>query len=284
MLLQALGPGGFFLSTWPEMMSLTAEYVQPSLQGLALEVRLARSSSDIEAAQRLRYQVFYEEMGAVSPENELRPGIDHDRFDVFCDHLLVIDPTLPQKEAVVGTYRLMPGSRLTSVGQFYSEGEFDLSPLFANGPAPDKLLECGRSCVAAGYRNSHTVQLLWRGIAAYMAEHGFEAMFGCASLAGTDARLLAEPLAWLRHQALAPIHLRVSPLAERAVDLAEMPAFIPDRRSALKALPPLIKAYLRLGAWVGDGAATDKHFDTTDVFILLPTNRIPTRYFTHFER
>ena len=265
-------------------MSLTAEYVQPSLQGLALEVRLARSSSDIEAAQRLRYQVFYEEMGAVSPENELRPGIDHDRYDAWCDHLLVVDPALPASMSVVGTYRLMPGARLASVGQFYSEDEFDLSPLFANGPAPDKLLECGRSCVAAGYRNSRTVQLLWRGIAAYMADHGFDAMFGCASLAGTDTRLLAGPLAWLRHQALAPKHLRVSPLADWAVDLSNVPATVPDRRSALKALPPLIKAYLRLGAWVGDGAATDKHFDTTDVFILLPTDRIPTRYFTHFER
>jgi putative hemolysin len=264
-------------------MSLSAETIPETVELPALELRLARSETDIEAAQRLRYQVFCEELGAFGLRDDLRPGLDHDRFDAFCDHLLVIDPARPAATSVVGTYRLLPGSRLDRAGDFYSASEFDLAPLLANGPSPEKLLECGRSCVAAGYRSNHTVQLLWRGIAAYMADHRIEAMFGCASLNGTNPEALAPAIAFMQHHALAPKDLRVTVLADQALqaDFSRTP--VPDRRTALKALPPLIKAYLRLGAWVGQGAAVDPVFDTTDVFVLLPTNRIPARYHARFD-
>jgi len=273
-------------------MSLLAENFQNFAQMPAiisgrapgLEVRLANNPREIEAAQRLRYRVFYEEMGAVPMDGESRPGIDRDHFDDWCDHLLVIDPGLPEEHSVVGTYRLMPGSRQAAAGGFYSASEFDLTPLLANGPRAERLLECGRSCVAAGYRTSRTVQLLWRGIAAYMADHDIEAMFGCASLPGTDIQQHAGPLAFMHQHALAPASLRVSALPEHAADLPETRLSCDGRRSALKALPPLIKAYLRLGAWIGEGAATDRQFRTTDVFVLLPVTRIPARYHAYFDR
>ena len=273
-------------------MSLLAENLQTfthmpavlSGRAPALEVRLARNAREIETAQRLRYRVFYEEMGAIPVEGENGTGIDRDHFDAWCDHLLVIDPGLPEERSVVGTYRLMPGSRRAAAGGFYSAGEFDLTRLLANGPHPERLLECGRSCVAAGYRTSRTVQLLWRGIAAYMADHDIEAMFGCASLPGTDIQQHAGALAFMHQQALAPAPLRVSALPDQAADFWTIRQTTPDRRSALKSLPPLIKAYLRLGAWIGEGAAIDHQFRTTDVFVLLPVSRIPARYHTHFER
>ena len=268
-------------------MSLSAEYIQPparTLNPATLEVRLAETPLDLEAAQRLRYQVFYEEMGATPLVNDIWHGLDIDHFDALCDHLLVIDPLLPREQSVVGTYRLLPGSRLADPTDFYSASEFDLGPMLANGPALDRLLECGRSCVAKGYRGNRTVQMLWRGIATYMADHQIEAMFGCASLPGTNAAALAPQLSFLHQQALAPLPLRVTALPERAAPLGQPNLPHPDKRSVLKNLPPLIKAYLRLGAWVGDGASIDTQFDTTDVFILLPTDRIPARYYAHFDR
>jgi L-ornithine Nalpha-acyltransferase len=268
-------------------MSLSEEYIQAPVQALSpttLEVRLAKTPLDLEAAQRLRYQVFYEEMGATPLSNDILRGLDSDRFDALCDHLLVIDPLLPKEQSVVGTYRLLPGSRLDDPADFYSASEFDLNPMLANGPVLNRLLECGRSCIAKGYRGNRTVQMLWRGIAAYMADHQIEAMFGCASLPGTNAAALAPQLAFLHHQALAPLPLRVTALPERAAPLEQLNCPRPDKRSILKNLPPLIKAYLRLGAWVGDGASIDRQFDTTDVFILLPTNNIPARYYAHFDR
>jgi L-ornithine Nalpha-acyltransferase len=275
-------------------MSLTAEHIQTprraeiqraasvSRPASKLEVRLATTASEIEAAQRLRYRVFHEEMGAVGPRHN--PGLDQDQFDDLCDHLLVIDPALPKSSAVVGTYRLLPGARIRQADQFYSASEFDITPMIRNGPALARLLECGRSCVAADYRSNRTVQLLWRGIATYMAEHNIEAMFGCASLPGTNIDQLAEPLAYLKKIALAPLPLRVRALPECVVPPIPGNTKNPDNRATLKNLPPLIKAYLRLGAWVGDDAAVDTQFDTTDVFILLPTNRIPARYYAHFDR
>ena len=156
--------------------------------------------------------------------------------------------------------------------------------MLTNGPALDRLLECGRSCVAKGYRGNRTVQMLWRGIAAYMADHQIEAMFGCASLPGTNAAALAPQLSFLRNQALAPLPLRVTALPERAVPEDQISFGCPDKQTVMKKLPPLIKAYLRLGAWVGEGASIDHQFDTTDVFVLLPTDRIPSRYYAHFDR
>ena len=232
----------------------------------------------------MSYLVFYQYLNGKTHRDALGigAGLDQDHFDEFCDHLLVIDPALASEQSVVGTYRLMPGTRRRAAGSYYSAGEFDLSPLLANGPSEEKLLECGRSCVAQGYRSNRTVQLLWRGIAAYMADHQSELLFGCASITGTNLETLAGPLTWLHAQALAPAPMRVSALPARHAPLPQTD--MPDHRTALKNLPPLIKAYLRLGAWIGQGAVIDHQFGTTDVCVLLPTARIPQRYYAHFHR
>ncbi|MDX5360678.1 MAG: GNAT family N-acetyltransferase [Alphaproteobacteria bacterium] len=250
-----------------------------------LAVRLAVSQAEVEAAQRLRYTVFYEEMAA-SPSAEMAATRrDFDRYDGFCDHLLVIDEDAATPEGrVVGTYRLLRHEVAKRNGGFYSADEYDLTPLLEKAAHGLSLMELGRSCVARPYRTNATIQLLWRGITGYMFEHGVDVMFGCASLAGTDPDKLALPLSFLHHEFLAPADWRVRALDARYVPMDRMPKEEIDLKSALNCLPPLIKGYLRLGAYIGDGAVVDHQFGTTDVFIILPVDRIPERYYSHFDR
>jgi len=248
-----------------------------------LEVRLAGDRADVRAAQALRYRVFCREMGARPTGAAVEPGYEADAFDAHCDHLLVIDHARPADRAVVGTYRLMPGDRAGAAGGFYSAREFDLTPLLNDGPAAARMVEVGRSCVAEGYRTNATVQLLWRGIAGYMADHDVEALFGCASFPTTDTVGLATSLAYLHQSHLAPLGQRVRPQPGRGVAMNGLGLSDNDRAATYRALPPLIKGYLRLGAVVGDGAVIDHEFATTDVFMHLRVNKIPARYFVHFR-
>ncbi len=247
------------------------------------EVRLTRTPADIAAAQRLRYEVFYEEMRAHPSPMVAATRRDSDRFDAICDHLLVLDRRRRAGQQVVGTYRLLRQDVAMRLGGYYSAGEYDLTPLLDSRGAAGGLLEVGRSCVHADYRNQATIQLLWRAIAAYISAHGISHLFGCASLPGTDPEQLDVPLSYLYHQHLAPPSIRVRALANRWVNMARLPAEAVPWRASVAALPPLIKGYLRLGAYVGDGAVVDRQFGTTDVFILLPVTRIAPRYLSHFE-
>lgn len=243
-------------------------------------IRLAASSAEIEAAQRLRYRVFYEEMGAHPlPEIALEKR-DFDIFDDACDHLVVIDRSQPDQSTVVGTYRFIRPVHATKVGGFYSAHEYDVTPLNENG---GQIMELGRSCVAAEFRNRSTMQLLWRGIAEYVSTYNIDLMFGCASFSGTDPEALAQPLSYLHHNHLAPEHLRARALSDRYSDMQLLPASAIDRRQALSMLPPLIKGYLRAGAFVGDGAVIDHQFNTTDVCIIVKTDLITSRYAKHYE-
>ncbi|WP_407933366.1 GNAT family N-acetyltransferase [Futiania mangrovi] len=250
-----------------------------------LVVRLAVSEEEVHAAQRLRYTVFYEEMAATPSAEMATARRDFDRYDEFCDHLLVIDEAAETRDArVVGTYRLLRHAVAKQHGGFYSADEYDLAPLLKKAAEGLSLMELGRSCVARPYRTNATIQLLWRGITGYMFEHGVDVMFGCASLAGTDPDNLALPLSFLHHEFLAPADWRVRALDARYVPMDRMPKEEVDLKTALNALPPLIKGYLRLGAHIGDGAVVDYQFGTTDVFIILPVDRIPERYYSHFDR
>lgn len=248
-----------------------------------IEVRLARSAAELDAAQQLRYQVFYEEWGARADALARASKRDRDRFDAIMDHLVVIDhdrdPALGQ---VVGNYRLLPGDRLRPGESFYSSSEFDLSPLLESG---QRLLELGRSCVLPGYRSLPVIQMLWNAITAYVVDHRIELLFGCASLRGTDPTPLREQLAYLHHFHLAPAHLRPHAHGGQVLDLAGMmPRDAIDPRRALAALEPIIKGYLRLGAGVGAGAHVDSAFNAVDVCIVLPTTQMTRRYRRHFER
>lgn len=267
----------------PTMVPAAAPPLPLSLwAGNRFEVRLARGAADIAAAQALRYRVFYQEMQASPSAEMVASRRDFDAFDTYCDHLLVLDHDRAAGDRVVGTYRLLRQGVAEQHGGFYSAAEYDLGPLFAL--PGESLLELGRSCVHAEYRTNATIQLLWRGIASYMIGHGTSYMFGCGSFAGTDPAAHALPLSYLHHHHRVPPELAVRALPER---YQRMDLLAPDQvslRAAMKAMPPLIKAYLRLGAYIGEGAVVDRQFATTDVFILLPVARIADKYYAHFDR
>ena len=247
-----------------------------------LSVRLAERPNEVAASQALRYRVFYEEMGAEPTPEMARARRDFDRFDEVADHLLVIDHTRGAgPQSVIGTYRLIRRSAAERIGRFYSAEEYDISTMVAY---PGEILELGRSCVDAYARNRPAMQLLWRGIAAYVFYHQIDVMFGCASLPGTDPEALAVPLSYLYYHHLAPPALRPRALAARYVDMRRLPTSAIDPQKALAELPPLIKGYLRLGGFVGDGAVIDHQFNTTDVSIVVKTDLITDKYYRHYER
>ena len=247
-----------------------------------LDVRLATSEEEIAAAQALRYAIFYDEMGARPSARHLATGRDIDASDSVCDHLLVIDHGLDGNPRVVGTYRLLRQSVAMAHRGFYSAGEFDLSPLIANAPAGRQLLELGRSCVAPEYRNNTTITLLWRGIASYLQTHQVSHLFGCASLTGAEPEVHAAELSYLYHHHLAPPEMRARALPQHHVEMNRLAATAYDPRLASRALPPLVKGYLRVGAAIGDGAFVDRQFNTVDVFVVMPVDRITSRYAERF--
>ena len=251
-----------------------------------MKLRLAASERDVLAAQRLRYQVFYEELGAKADLLTRASGLDCDRFDAICDHLLVIDETRRGDADVrdgrlIGTYRLLRHEVALANGGFYSQSEYDLDPLLTRHKDL-RLLEVGRSCVARDYRGTAVAELLWQGIWDYVRKHGLTAMMGCASLAGTEPDLIADELSFLAHHAHAPDEWRVSALPHRYIEMARRPLEEINQRAVLRRLPTLIKGYLRIGSYVGDGAVIDWQFNTTDVLILLPVSRINPKYFAHY--
>lgn len=247
-----------------------------------LHIRLAATAADLAASQELRYSVFYEEMTANPSEEMAASKRDFDAFDPWADHLLVCDSTKGQgADGVVGTYRLFRGQQAKAFGRFYTVDEYDIAPLLGG---EGEVLELGRSCVATDYRTRHVMDLLWRGIAAYVFHYGIDVMFGCASIPGTDVDKLAVPLSYLYHHHLAPEDRRPVAIPERFVDMNRIAADDLDRKHGLSALPPLIKGYLRLGGYVGDGAVVDPQFGTTDVCIVVETKRVTDRYFKHYAR
>ena len=251
------------------------------LQG-GLEARLAVSEEDIAAAQALRYRVFYEEMRAKASAETARLERDIDDFDAVCDHLLVIDPKRRDLAGgVVGTYRLLRRAEADRNAGFYSAEEYDISHL---EEYPGEILELGRSCVEASYRNRPTMQLLWRAIAAYVFHHDIVLMFGCASLPGIDPQGLRLQLSYLYYYHLAPPALRPRALDARYVDMKIVPRWEIDPRAALSEMPPLIKGYLRLGGFIGDGAVVDHQFNTTDVSVVVKTDLVTDKYLRHYER
>jgi putative hemolysin len=247
-----------------------------------LGVRIAETAAEIDAALALRFRIFYGEMGA-HPDAETRAsGRDRDEFDAVADHLLVVDHDLGEgPEAVVGTYRLIRRPAAAAIGRFYSAAEYDISPLLA---WPGGILELGRSCVDANHRTRGTLQLLWRGIAAYVFHHRIDVMFGCASLHGTDLDALAPMLTYLHTNHLAPEVIRPRALPERYVPMGRLNPAGLDVRAVLNDLPPLVKGYLRLGGFVGDGAVLDHQFNTTDVCVVVKTALVTDKYFKHYER
>ncbi|MCF6443404.1 GNAT family N-acetyltransferase [Nereida sp. MMG025] len=243
--------------------------------------RLAQNEADLRAAQTLRYQVFVKELGADGPLVDHAEGLEKDAFDPFYDHLLLIDRA-GDVERVVGVYRLLRSDQAARAGRFYSEGEFDLSPLKQSGR---RLLELGRSCLHPDYRGGTAMLHLWAALADYIADHQIDVLFGVASFHGTDAQALAHPLSNLHHTHLAPSDLRTRVLpGAHAQPLALLAREDVDRKRAMLETPQLIKAYLRLGGYVGDGAFIDRDFNTTDVCLILDAAKVNDKQAALFAR
>lgn len=234
-------------------------------------ISIARSDEEIKAAQRLRYNVFVQELGGVAGSIDHAKKLEKDQFDLISDHMLLYDDAIGE---VVGVYRLLREDQSNHIGQFYSESEFDLSCLRQSGR---RLLELGRSCLHADYRGGPAMYHLWNGLADYIKQHEIEILFGVASFHGTDIDRLVEPLSLLHHRYLAPPELRVKAQCN-AFETAKLIEEIDlDRRLAMLKVPALIKAYLRLGGVVGEGAFVDHSFNTTDVCLCVDTTRINKR-------
>ena len=254
-----------------------------------LVARLAANNGELDAAQHLRYKIFYQELSA-SPDQQSRlTERDVDEFDEICDHLLVVRETAEIKPdmiiidggELVGTYRLLAHDKALACLGFYSQKEFDLAPLMARKPTL-KFLELGRSCVRQPFRTKPVVELLWQGIWNYLRLHQLDVMIGCASLEGTDIQELQLPLSFLHHNFKPASDWQVKAHENCRVPFSPLPTDQINDRQALKALPPLIKGYLRLGASIGEGAVFDHQFNTTDVLIILPVSAIDPRYFARF--
>ncbi|MGD1883046.1 MAG: GNAT family N-acetyltransferase [Paracoccaceae bacterium] len=237
----------------------------------SFRIAMASTEEDLRAAQRLRYEVFVEELkgGGALVDHEAR--LERDRFDPFFDHMLLFDDSAGR---VVGVYRLLRSDQAVKAGQFYSADEYNLSQLTGSGR---KLLELGRSCLHAAYRGGTAMYHLWMGLAEYVAEHEIEVLFGVASFHGTDIDRLAGALSLLHHRHLAPEGLRPIALSSHARDMNILPKDQIDRRKAMRQIPALIKAYLRLGGVVGQGAYIDHAFNTTDVCLVMDTANMNQR-------
>ena len=247
-----------------------------------LGVRIAATEAEIDAVQALRYRIFYTELGAKADAATESSKRDRDAYDAVADHLLVVDHEIgPGPEGVVGTYRLIRRAAAARIGQFYSADEYDLGPIVTQ---PGQVMELGRSCVDARYRGRAAMQLLWGGIAAYVFHHKIDLMFGCASLPGTDTDALAAQLTYLYYYHLAPPALRPRALPHRYIEMRRLDRDEIDPKRALITLPPLIKGYLRLGGFVGDGAVIDAQFNTTDVAVIVKTDLVTESYYRHYDR
>jgi len=235
--------------------------------GRRYSVAFARNDAERREAQRLRWRVFADEMGARLRSKE--HGVDHDLFDPHCKHLLVRDQ---RSGEVIGTYRLLPPHGARRVGCYYSETEFDLTRLQLLRP---QMVELGRTCVDERHRSGAVIALLWGGVARYMIAHRYRYLIGCASMSLADGgRAASAAYRRMRATSLAPIEYQVFPRAPLELDQIET--------SAGSALPPLIKGYLRCGAWVCGEPAWDPDFNSADFLMFLPLSHVTGRYARHF--
>ncbi|MHA3913725.1 L-ornithine N(alpha)-acyltransferase [Halovulum sp. GXIMD14793] len=247
-----------------------------------LSVRLATSEEEVRGAQRLRYKIFVEEMGAKAAEADHDARLEKDRFDAVFDHLILINKDIDDPlDRVVGAYRLLPDAKAKAHFGFYGTSEYDLSLIENLGR---NSVELGRSCIAEEHRRGAAMHLLWNGLAEYVLKRKIEVMFGVASFHGTDPDAISQALSYLHHNHLAPADLRVRALGDLAVSMDRLPVDQIDNPTAMKQIPSLIKAYLRLGGFVGQDAYIDHDFNTIDVCLLMDTTRMVSRYLDYYSK
>ena len=251
-------------------------------------VRLAHNKEDLKAVQALRYSIFYKTLGAHPKLSQRLTRLDRDHYDNLCEHLMLTTRAVvhgaPKKtrlangETVVGCYRLLRRGIAEQSSGFYSANEFDLAPFLSGIGRGLNILELGRSCVAPAFRTGNGISLMWRGLGVLVNTYEIDAMIGCASFAGTNLETLAQPLSYLHHYHSAEGMWRVRAHQERYIDMNVLAREEINTKAALRALPPVLRGYLRSGALIGDGAVIDHQFNTTDVFVLMPMSQLSERY------
>jgi putative hemolysin len=257
-----------------------SEGIEPDISSISL--RMAQSDEEIKDAQKLRYKIFYEEFGVVPPPQIAAEQRDYDEYDDYADHLVVIDDTQSNSHTkIVGTYRLFRAERLPAGLPFYSSQEFHIDDLITSKA---KLLELGRSCVLPAYRTKYVMQRLWQGIAEYLSDHNIDLMFGCASFQGTDPAAIADQLAYLHYYHAPPENLCPVAIKDCTQGLVFKPKEELDAKRIFSELPPLIKGYLRVGAYIGKGAYLDNDLNCIDVCVMMPTHKVAAKYLKHYER
>ena len=245
-----------------------------------IRIILARKPEEILATQRLRYKVFYEELQAVASAEKRQIRRDFDSYDEISDHLLIVDDHAKNTDDyVVGTYRLLRQDVMQAGQSFYTEGEYDISLLKNSGM---RLLELGRSCVTEAYRGRRGINLLWRGLARYLVHHQIDAVFGCASFPGLDIQAYQNALAYLHKNHLSPPNICPKALPTFSVSMDYSVDENITMRDIMRSIPPLIKGYLRVGSYVGEGAYIDKTFNTIDICIVMLRENISQRYYKHY--
>jgi putative hemolysin len=257
----------------------TANFFQPQF-----ECYLANSKSEIKKAQRLRYKIFFNERNGQKIFNLSSFKRDADKFDKYCDHIIVtFKASKFSKTKVVGTYRLLQQKVALQQNGFYSSEEFNLNTLYKSPDKPLNALELSRSCVSFKFRKKNVLHLMWSKINEYVQYNKNDVLFGMASFLEENPDIIKEELSYLYQKFIMPENIRVDAIFSKRTEMNLIPTEGISEISIIKKLPPLIKAYLRLGAKIGDGAVVDKLFKTTDVFIYLPFNSIKPEYLKKFS-
>ena len=251
------------------------------METLSLSVRLAETDAEIEAAQKLRFEVFSRVRDAAFSEEALAARRDIDVYDPYCDHLIVVDPSRVDEEmlGIVGTYRMMARSKRPDDPGFYTDKYFDVTCFDS---VDDEIVEMGRVCIDHDYKSRAVMQWLWKGIATYVLDNKVKILFGCAGFDGTDPIEHQNLLSYLHNQFLAPERIR--PVA-RGADRLEFECLPPDRvddKAAQAEIPSIIRGYSRMGGYVGEGAVVNHHFNTTMVCIVVELAGLTKRYMKRF--
>lgn len=246
-----------------------------------LIVRLAKTDAEIEAAQRLRFEVFDRIRDAAFSEESIRARRDIDVYDPYCDHLIVIDPERAGEDdlGMVGTYRMMTRSRRPADPGFYSDEYYDLGCF---DDVDGEIVEMGRVCIDPGYQSRGAMMLLWKGIAEYVLANDIRILFGCAGVDGTDTSVHAGFLSYLYHKHLAPERIRPVARGPQRLEFELLPLSQVDEAAALKQIPSIIRGYSRMGGYVGEGAVANRRFNTTMVCVVVEMAGVTRRYMRHF--
>ena len=246
----------------------------------SLSTRLAKNEAELKEAQKIRYQVFCDELSA---RQQSRPNtkLEHEQHDLICDHLLVLDNNDTENPKTVGTQRFLVKQSKDSHLPFRSQSEFDLEGLAQKHPQK-RFMELGRSCILEAYRSKRTMELMWHGTWSYAVKNKVDVMTGCASFYAQSPEEISLALGFLSTLTTEEPEWQVDPTSPNFVPIKQYEELVTEPKKAIRALPPLIKGYLRLGAYFSKCIVTDEDFGTIDIAVILPVKNINPRYVSYY--